>query len=187
MRASRNTPKIQAGSMADIAFLLLIFFLVTAYIPNDQGILRKLPAPCTSGDCMVEVKERNVLRLVLNETGEVLVNDEKVALSELSEQVQQFVDNNGEGACSYCHGLKSEKASEHPKNAVMSLQSSNKASYEKYIAVQNELTRAYEALRTKYVLEVLKTTPEKVTPEQLLEVRDAYPFQLSEATLRNPN
>ena len=66
MRKSKLAPKVNAGSMVDIAFLLLIFFLVTTTIAEDKGINRKLPSICETGDCIADIHERNFLRISLN-------------------------------------------------------------------------------------------------------------------------
>ncbi|WP_142786166.1 ExbD/TolR family protein [Changchengzhania lutea] len=75
MRHSKLVPEVNAGSMADIAFLLLIFFLVTAAIPNDKGINRKLPAKCPPNTvCDSAIKEHNILRILINNEDDIMVN-----------------------------------------------------------------------------------------------------------------
>ena len=121
MRHSKSMPEVNAGSMADIAFLLLIFFLVTAVIPKDQGINRKLPAPCPEGQiCDAELNERNVLRIVINNQDQIMVENDFVNLDELKEVTKAFLDNNGDGSCTYCNGNKVPDASDNPDAAVIS-------------------------------------------------------------------
>ena len=185
MRHSKSIPEVNAGSMADIAFLLLIFFLVTATIPNDEGINRKLPRECPPGtDCTTSKNERNILRILVNNNNDIMVNGDVIKLPELKNKVKDFLDNNGDGSCNYCHGLQSENASDNPKEAVVSLQSGKLTSYYQFIAVQDELTKAYYELRDVYCKNVLKKNPKALSDEDIKQLRDAYPFVLSEAEIK---
>ena len=182
MRTSRPSPQINSGSMADIAFLLLIFFLITTTITGNEGINRKLPRECPPGqDCNIDINERNILRISVNNKDELFVNDEVITLDALKETVKLFIDNNGDGTCSYCNGFNLLTASENPRKAVVSLQNGNLTSYEFYIAVQDELTKAYYELRSNYIEKVLQKKEDNLTSEELKQVKDAYPFILSEA------
>ncbi len=182
MRHSNSMPEVNAGSMADIAFLLLIFFLVTATIPNDEGINRKLPRDCPPGiDCTSPINERNILRIVINNNDEIMVNNDIIKLNELKTKVKDFIDNNGDGSCSYCQGTQSESLSDNPKKAVVSLQNGKETSYNQFIAVQDQLTLAYYELRNSYGLHVLKKSPLNYSQIDLKQIKEAYPFILSEA------
>ncbi len=89
----RRSQSVNAGSMADIAFLLLIFFLVTTTISADKGILRKLPGECPPRvDCSVELLERNVLRIALNDNQEILIEDELASLEDVTILVKDFLE-----------------------------------------------------------------------------------------------
>ena len=184
MKTSRRQhPQVNAGSMADIAFLLLIFFLVTAVIPNDKGINRKLPPPCE--DCpIVDYKQRNILEVKVNFNNELLVENKITSIEDLKDIAKAFLDNNADGSCTHCNGLKDEKSSENPSKAVISLSNDKKTSYDFYIKVQDELTKAYYELRANYSEKILKKSSDKLTKEELLKVRKAYPFILSEAEIR---
>ena len=95
-------PELNTGSMADIAFLLLIFFLVTATIPNIKGINRKLSRMCPFGQiCDASINERNILRIQLNANDELFINENMTALSEVNELVMNFIENNGDTSCNY--------------------------------------------------------------------------------------
>jgi len=180
----RNLPTVHAGSMADIAFLLLIFFLVTTTIAKDKGIARKLPKKCPPGQvCSLPIQERNVLRLFLNDAGELLVNDEIVPVIQLKEKLIEFIDNNGDGSCHYCNGLGSIHYSENPKKAVISLSTDRLAAYSEFIRVQDEITKAYLVLREKYALDILEKTATELSESELQEVKIAYPFLISEAEI----
>lgn len=182
MRRSKLMPEVNAGSMADIAFLLLIFFLITAAIPKDKGITRKLPAECPPGViCNVNIHENNLFRIVINSNNDIMVDDTIISITELKEITKQFLDNNGDDSCNYCNGIKSNKASDNPKKAVISLQNDRETSYNEFIKVQDELTKAYFELRKAYAKKVFNKSPEDLSENELQQVKDAYPFTLSEA------
>jgi len=177
----RHAPQVNAGSMADIAFLLLIFFLVTAMIPKDKGINRKLPSVCPPGqNCTAEVGQRNTLEILVNDKDEILVGNKQIDISELKEKVRIFLDNNGSKTCNYCSGKSLETLSEHPKKAVISLKNDPQTSYNFYIQLQDEITKAYFELRAKYAKTKFDKSPNQLTEEKLIEVRAAYPILLSE-------
>jgi biopolymer transport protein ExbD len=185
MRHSKQAPQVNAGSMADIAFLLLIFFLVTAVIPNDQGINRKLPRMCPLGQkCDVDINERNILRIALNGNQEIMVDEALVSIEDIKELTKTFLDNNGDNSCSYCHGKGSEKSSDNPKKAVVSLQVNANTHYSLFIKVQDELTKAYFDLRANYAQFKFGKAPNELTEDELKTVREAYPFIVSEASTK---
>lgn len=182
MRRSNLMPEVNAGSMADIAFLLLIFFLITAAIPKDKGITRKLPAECPPGViCEGDIFERNLLRISINSNDEIMVEDNVIQLNELKDITKQFIDNNRDESCNYCEGMKEEESSDNPQKAVISLQNDRHTSYNQFIKVQDELTKAYFELRKVYAKKVFNKLPEDLSKEELQKVKDAYPFILSEA------
>jgi len=185
MRHSKQAPQVNAGSMADIAFLLLIFFLVTAVIPNDQGINRKLPRICPPGQiCDVNIHERNILRIALNGNQDIMLDETIVSLEEIKKLSKKFLDNNGDKSCDYCHGFGNSESSDNPKKAVISLQVDNKTHYSLFIKVQDELTKAYYELRATYAQLKFGKKPNELTAEELKMVREAYPFIVSEATTK---
>ncbi len=105
------SPEINAGSMADIAFLLLIFFLVTTTMDNDIGILKRLPKKEINQQ-IIDINERNVLEISINPNNQILIeNSQKIALQELKQIVTDFIDNgarsdaNGK-ICDWCNGKK---------------------------------------------------------------------------------
>lgn len=182
MRHSKLMPEVNAGSMADIAFLLLIFFLVTATISSDEGISRVMPEACPPGiDCTSPVNERNILRIVINNDDEIMVENDIVSIEALKDLTKNFIDNNGDGSCAYCAGEQSLDASNNPKAAVVSLQNGPQTSYRQFIAVQNELTKAYYELRNTYSENILKKPSDNLSNEEIKKVREAYPFTLIEA------
>ena len=146
--AKRAAPEVNAGSMADIAFLLLIFFLVTTTIETDSGINRKLP-PIEESDEDVIIKQKNIFTVLLNGKDQLLVEDEIMELKDLRAAAIEFLDNGGDGSCNYCPGSRDPKSSDNPDKAIISLKNERETSYKTYIAVQNELVAAYNVLRDK--------------------------------------
>lgn len=150
--AKRSAPEVNAGSMADIAFLLLIFFLVTTTIETDSGISRKLP-PWQPEDVEPPViKQRNIFTVLVNSNNQLLVEDEDMELSELREAAVEFLDNGGgtgDEACSFCQGAGLDDSSVNPQKAIISLVNNRGTEYGTYIAVQNELVAAYNQLRDR--------------------------------------
>ena len=131
----RKPIQINSGSMADIAFLLLIFFLVATTIDQDKGIRRKLPPDIESQ--VVDLSKRNVLAVLLNKNDDLLLNGRLSHVNELCAMCRGFIDNNGER----------EDWSVSPSQAIVSIKSSTGSSYEAYIAVQNEVAAAFRELR----------------------------------------
>ncbi len=194
--AKRSAPEVNAGSMADIAFLLLIFFLVTTTIETDQGINRKLP-PIEDQQDPPEIKMKNIFTVLVNKNDQLLVEDQIMELSELREAAIAFLDNGGDGSCTYCKGAKDPASSDNPDKAIISLQNDAETSYKAYISVQNELVAAYYFLRdreckAKYgktfreleaIYEDPKTkesTRERVEP-LIKDIQALFPQKLSEA------
>ncbi len=146
--AKRAAPEVNAGSMADIAFLLLIFFLVTTTIEVDSGINRKLP-PMEESEEDVVIKQKNIFTVLLNGKDQLLVEDDLMELEDLRAAAIEFLDNGGDKSCSYCSGEKDPSSSDNPDKAIISLKNERETTYKQYIAVQNELVAAYNELRNK--------------------------------------
>mgnify|MGYP001819852276 FL=1 len=152
--AKRSAPEVNAGSMADIAFLLLIFFLVTTTIEKDSGITRKLPAIQPPNQDNVVIKQKNIFTVLLNGKDQLLVEDELMELKDLRKAAVEFLDNGGDGTCTYCKGKKDPRSSDNPDKAIISLKNERETSYAVYISVQNELVAAYNELRNRRALEI---------------------------------
>ena len=149
--ARRKAPEVNAGSMADIAFLLLIFFLVTTTIETDSGLNRKLPPMEDVVDPPI-IKERNIFTVVVNKYNQLLVEEKPLELVNLREEAVKFLDNGGgkgEEACAHCLGDRDPDSSDNPDKAVISLKNDRETDYKVYIAVQNELVAAYNVLRNR--------------------------------------
>ena len=178
-RNKRAIPEINAGSMADIAFLLLIFYLVTTTMDTDKGINRKLPP---IDDELVQdpppIKERNIFTVLVNSNDQLLVEDEYLEISELRAKAMEFIDNNGDGSCTYCKGYGISTSSDNPVKAVISLQNDRGTSYGMYVKVQNELVAAYEDLREIYAENEYGRSYRGMDPEEdeeiIKEIKNAY-------------
>jgi len=152
--AKRSAPEVNAGSMADIAFLLLIFFLVTTTIEKDSGINRKLPPMEEEDQPDVVIKQKNIFTVLLNGKDQLLVEDELMDVKDLRAAAIEFLDNNGDQSCTYCKGAKDTSSSDNPDKAIISLKNDRETSYATYISVQNELVAAYNVLRNRRALEL---------------------------------
>ena len=150
--AKRSAPEVNAGSRADLAFLLLIFFLVTTTIEKDSGINRKLP-PMEEIDPPI-IKQKNIFTVLLNGKDQLLVEEELMEVADLRAAAVEFLDNNGDNTCDYCKGKKDSKSSDNPDKAIISLKNERETSYAAYISVQNELVAAYNVLRNRRALEL---------------------------------
>jgi biopolymer transport protein ExbD len=201
--ARRETPEINAGSMADIAFLLLIFFLVTTTMDVDSGISKKLSEKPPKDYVPPVIKEKNIFEVNINRNNEMLVEGETMKLGELKEAAKAFIDNGGgegkvengvsTGPCDYCKGARSAASSDHPNKAIISVQSDRGTEYGMYIKVQNELLKAYTELRNRLALEKYNVSFDQLeedfkndkTNEKLKEkvefIRTSYPQIISDA------
>lgn len=199
--ARRATPEVNAGSMADIAFLLLIFFLVTTTIEKDKGIARQLPPKQEDIPEDVIIKDKNLFIVNVNKDDQLLVEEELMELKDLRQAAIDFIDNGGAPAgtpeyCDYCKGLRSAESSDNPEKAVISVQNDRLTSYKMYIAVQNELVAAYNFLRDREAerlygwkfTDVKKAIDEgnfngdiEATEEKLQNIQKMIPLKLSEA------
>jgi len=151
--AKRAAPEVNAGSMADIAFLLLIFFLVTTTMEKDSGINRKLP-PIDDSEEDVIIKQKNIFTVLLNGKDQMQVEDKLMDVKDLRAAAIEFLDNGGStdndgNPCDYCNGKKDPSSSDHPDKAIISLKNERETSYAFYISVQNELVGAYNELRNR--------------------------------------
>jgi hypothetical protein len=204
--ARRENSEINAGSMADIAFLLLIFFLVTTTMDVDSGISRKLSEKPPLDYKPPIIKMKNILEININRNDQLLVEDEVMELEDIKQTTIEFLDNGGGigktvddvvgSPCDYCNGKKSGSSSDHPNKAIISVQSDRGTSYGMYITVQNELLSAYTELRNIYAKTQITGKYAGRTYEELLlldakdndelkavinEIKDAYPQIISDA------
>jgi biopolymer transport protein ExbD len=189
-KGNRKVPEINSSSTADIAFIILIFFLVTTSMDTDRGLARQLPPP-PEPDMKIEdiiIKERNVLQVLLNAQNQLMVGDEYIKVSDLKKRAKEFIANpyNDEK-------MPEKKAKDVPffgnvmvtENHVISLQNHRGTTYQAYIDVQNELVAAYNELRNELAQEKWQKNYDALDEEQKKAIRTIYPQKISEAEPKN--
>ncbi len=190
--AKREISEINAGSMADIAFLLLIFFLVTTTMDTDTGLIRKLPPPVEDVDTEIDVKKRNIFEILVNSNDQLLVAGEYMEVSELRAKAKEYIESDPSNP-----KMPEFKMTEIPglglvpvSKQIISLQNDNGTSYEMYIKVQNELVGAYNELRNDFAQQkfnksyaelVQQAGSSDVAKEKMKAVKKFYPQRISEA------
>lgn len=168
----RMKNEINAGSMADIAFLLLIFFLVTTTIVEDKGILVKLPPWSDEEPDITKLKERNVYAVLVNAQNDLLVRGEAMDISQLRENAKEFIANPSQRP----------DYAESPVNAIISLKNDRGTEYGTYLTVYNELKGAYSELWDELSLRRYGVPYSDEMPfAQKKSIRDEIPFVISEA------
>lgn len=167
----RMKNEINAGSMADIAFLLLIFFLVTTTIMEDKGILVGLPPWSEEEPDITKLNKRNVYSILVNAQNQLLVRGEPMEISKLREHTMEFIDN----------PLNREDLAEAPNKAIVSLKNDRGTKYKTYLEVYNEVQAAYNELRDQEARKRYGKGYENLTRDQRKEVREKYPLIISEA------
>lgn len=186
--AGRATPEVNAGSMADIAFLLLIFFLVTTTMNSDAGLQRRLP-PWTQEQKATdqEVNQRNVLMVLVNSRDWLMVNGQRMDVIQLREKVMEFVENPqnnpslSERTVKDIPGIGNVEVSK----GVISLQNDRGTSYKMYMEVQNEIVAAYNVLREKASQDKFGKKFDLLSEDEQEAIKKMYPQQISEANPRN--
>ena len=200
MANKRKLPEINASQMADISFLLLIFWLCSTTMSTDQGLSRRLPPPLPPNmeKPDVEVNERNIFIVLINSQNQLLVQGEPMDVRQLREEAKAFIlnsendihkpelfevtadvlDKNG--------NVERTLKTITTKNHVISLQNDRGTMYEKYIEVQNELVAAYNEVRDEYSRrEFGGLTFSELTTEQQEAVQTLFPQKISEAEPKN--
>ncbi len=181
---AKKTPGINTGSMADISFLLLTFFLLTSSINTEQGIPRRLPPPKEdTEEVHVPINERNVLNVIVNFRDELLVNGENISANMLTIRAKEFLENPMNDP------KLPEKEIEHINNmgpypvskGVISLTNDQSTSYDMYILVQNELQRAVNELRDKLAQNTFGKKYDNLDTALQNAIRKAVPMNISEA------
>lgn len=183
--ARRAAPEINAGSMADIAFLLLIFFLVTTTMDVDTGITRKLPPPVENPDEDVDVKDRNVLKILVNSHDMLMVDGKRMDIRQLKDKTKDFMaihpddPDYPEVTTKYIEELGKEFPA---TKGVISLKNDRGTSYNMYIQVQNELAKAFNEMKNEKSMELfgVKYT-QLVDDNKIKAINKLVPVRISEA------
>ena len=186
----RKTPGINGSSSADIAFMLLIFFLITTSMDTDQGLARRLPPPVPKDQKKqdVDINKRNLLVVLINSQNQILCGDQFVDIKQLKDKVKEFIDN------PYNDANKPEKVEEDvpffgkvmtAKKHVISLQNDRGTEYQAYIQVQNELAKAYNELRDDVSRKNFGMPFAELDEEQQKAVQQVSPQKISEAEPKN--
>ncbi|MBK7409021.1 MAG: biopolymer transporter ExbD [Saprospirales bacterium] len=163
--------EINASSMADIAFLLLIFFLVTTTIAEDKGILVKLPPWSDQPADVQQFKTRNVYSVLVNAQNQLLVRGQEMKISELRDKTKEFIAN----------PTRREDLSESPKRALISLKNDRGTNYRTYLEVYNELQAAYNELWEEAAFKRFNTSYEQLSNANKRTIRNEFPLVISEA------
>lgn len=184
---AKKTPEINATSTADIAFLLLIFFLAATTMNVDSGIFRRLPPFQPDNTEAPKYAKRNILQVLVNRNNQLAINGELADVSTLKERTKEFILNP-----SNSEDLPQKELKEIPffgnveiSKGIVSLQSDKGTSYEMYIAVQDQLTAAYNELRNMKANEKWGKNYDALDTEQQDAIKSVIPMQISEAEPKN--
>ena len=189
MSKTRKTPGINGTSSADIAFMLLIFFLITTSMDTDRGLARRLPPPVPKDQKEeIDVKERNLIKVLIDSEGSILFENKPLDIKQLKDKVKEYVEN-----ANNAEDMPEKLEEEVPlfgkviitKNHVISLMNHRMTSYQDYISVQNELAKAYNELRNELARKKFGKPFEELETEQQKAVAKVYPQKISEAEPKN--
>ena len=167
----RLSNEVNAGSMADIAFLLLIFFLVTTTIEEDKGVLVRLPPWSEEEPDILKFNKRNVYSILVNANNDLLVRGEPKQVGDLREDIKEFIMN----------PTKREDFAESSDEAIVSFKNDRGTKYETYIEIYNEIQAAYNELWDEYSNAKFGKDYEFLVLADRKAVREVIPKKLSEA------
>ena len=174
-KKDRKLPEVNAGSMADIAFLLLIFFIVTTTIVSEDGIGFVLPPKKLPEDQTVIIHDRNLFKVLINSQNKLLVEDEPFQIRNLRKDAKLFIVNNGVNPA----------LSDNPQEAVIALKADRGTDYEVFLQSLNELKAAYHELRAEEIgithEEYLKLDLKKNSQHKrwYAAAKEKYPMRIS--------
>ncbi|MDR1582548.1 MAG: biopolymer transporter ExbD [Prevotellaceae bacterium] len=186
--AKRSTPELSTSSMADIAFLLLTFFLLTTTMDQNLGMPRRLPPLIEDEqEKPPEINKRNIMQVRVNSMDLLLVNSKPIEVQLLKNEVKEFLLNPRNEADKPEKELKNIEllGGVSVGKGVVSLQTDRGTSYKMYMAVQNEIMRAYSELRNEYSVSRFQSPYAKLTEDQQKAIRSVYPLNISEAEPRD--
>ena len=185
MANKKKTPGINASSMADIAFLLLIFWLTTTTMNSDKGLQRRLPPMPEEGAQQEDVKinRRNIIQVKINSSDRIIAGGEIMDISMVKDKVKEFITNPANLETMPEKEMKQiEGFGEYPvSKGVVSLQNDRGTSYNAYLQVQNELARAFNEIRDDFSRQNFGTVYNNLDEDKQKIVREAIPLSISEA------
>ncbi len=189
-KKKRSVGELNASSMADIAFLLLVFFLVTTSMSTDKGLARRLPPPVPADQQQddVEMNKRNVLQILVNSNNDLMVNGEVLEVSKLKEKAKEFIlnpSNSEELPEKEVGSFGSFGNVMYTKKHVISLQNDRGTQYQAYIEVQNALVAAYDEIRDDFSMQKRGKKFADLSEDEQKEVQKIYPQKISEAEPKN--
>lgn len=184
----KKTPEVNAGSMADIAFLLLIFFLVATTMNVDSGINRTLP-PWVDEEQQdaPPIKERNILKVFVSAYDQLMVQGEQIHISQLKDKAKEFMLNPFDDPnLPEKETVTNEILGSHVvSKGVISLKADRSTTYNTYVMVQNELSRAFNEIRDELAIEKFGKPVAELTDDQRKAVNEAIKLSISEAEPRD--
>ena len=188
---AKKVPQINASSMADISFLLLIFFLVTTSMDVNQGLARRLPAPIPP-DQKVEDKDinkRNLLVVKINSANQLMVQGQLMDVKQLREKAKEFILN-ANNAVNFPKVYEEDFGApfgvvKYTKDHVISVQNDVDTQYQAYLDVQNELVAAYNELREECAQKYFHKAYNELEEDQQKQIQKIYPQKISEAEPKN--
>ena len=192
MGKNKKAPEINASSQADIAFTVLIFFLVVSTMDIDTGIVRVLP-PMADPKVKqedIKVKERNLLLVFVSGSGNIMAGGKVISLNALKDKAKEFILNPlddkdlPEKKPTVLDMPDGSKWTYPVSEGVISLQNTRDTSYEVYIQVQNELTRAFNEVRDEVAMAKFGSKFADLSEEERKVITKAIPMKISEAEPR---
>ena len=188
---AKKIPAINASSMADISFLLLIFFLVTTSMDVNQGLARRLPAPIPPDQKIedTDINKRNLFVVKINWENKLLVQGQELDVRQLRAKAKEFIVNAEDAAD--MPKLFEEDFGEpfgtlkYTKEHVISVQNDAETQYQAYLEVQNELVAAYNELREECAQKYFHTPYTELDEEWQKKIQKIYPQKISEAEPKN--
>ena len=183
--AKKKVPEINGSSMADIAFIALIFFLMVTTMDKEEGIARQLP-PIPPEDQKVEdqqVNRRNIIQVKINSNDRLLAGGVPMDVSQLKDKIKEFMTNPNDDPNLPEKEVKEVKGigPVPVSKGVISLQNDRGTTYQAYITVQNELVKAINELRDDFSMRTFGKKFAKLDEERQEIVRQAVPQRISEA------
>ena len=190
-KKKRSMPQVNSTSSADMAFMLLLFFMLTTSMDTDMGMPRKLPPPPDKSiqvQTDLKIKKRNILQIMINTHNQILCGGEYIEIRQLKDKVKAFIQNETND-----ENMPEKVPTDVPlfgtmditSNHVISLQNDRGTAYQAYVDVQNELAAAYTELRNDVSRNKWGKNFADLTEDLQEIVQKIYPQKISEAEPKN--